>query len=127
MATLDEIDAQIRALEDQKKQIQQKAKDAALSKANAAIEELRKLGYNYRLTEAAGTARAAPSGGGTRRTGQREAVLSAVKSAPAGLTAGQVLEAMEATTDAEKTSVRNALSALKKAGTLKLDGGTYTA
>lgn len=67
------------------------------------------------------------SGTGTRRTGQREAVLATVKAAPSGISASKVLENMGATTDADKTSVRNALSALKKAGSIKLDNGLYSA
>jgi hypothetical protein len=127
MATIDEIDAQIRALEEQKKQIQQKAKDAALGKANAAIEELRKLGYNYRLVEGAGNARSASTGGGTRRTGQRDNVLALIKMSKGGISAADVLVKMEAGTDAEKTSIRNALAALKRNGTVDIKDGNYIA
>lgn len=126
MPTLDEIDAQIRALEDQKKQIQQKAKDAALNKANAAIEELRKLGYNYRLTEGSGSASRTPrASGGTRRTGIRDQVLAVVKASPDGITAADVLSKMNASEDAEKTSIRNALAALKRGNSVGLKDGKY--
>lgn len=122
MPTIDEIDAQIRALEDQKKQIQQKAKDAALKKATDAIEELRKLGYSYRLTEADRASRPAPAG--ERRTGVRDQVLATVKAA-GSISAADVLTKMNATSDSDKTSVRNALSALKRNGALDIKDGNY--
>lgn len=124
MPTLDEIDAQIRALEDQKKQIQQKAKDAALAKANAAIEELRKLGYSYRLAENVGSSRA-PSSGGVRRTGVRDQVLAVVKASASGISAADVLSKMNAGDDTEKTSIRNALAALKRTNKVSLKDGRY--
>lgn len=124
MPTLDEIDAQIRALEDQKKQIQKKAKDAALAKANAAIEELRKLGYSYRLAELDRTARA-PASGGPRRTGIRDQVLAVVKAAGT-ISAADVLTKMNATDETEKTSIRNALAALKRNNSVALKDGSYT-
>lgn len=122
MPTLDEIDAQIRQLEDQKKQLQQKAKDDQLKKANAAIEELKKLGYSYRLVE---NNAARPSSSG-RRTGIREQVLAVVKGAN-GITAADVLTKMNAGDEAEKTSIRNALAALKRTNKVVLKDGSYTA
>lgn len=125
MATsLEDIDAQIRALEEQKKQLQQKAKDAALTKANNAIEELRKLGYSYRLVENDRTTRSAPSGGGGRRTGIRDQVLAVVKGS-AGISAGDVLTKLAPATDADKTSIRNALAALKRTNKVSLKDGSY--
>lgn len=125
MPTLEEIDAQIRQLEDQKKQIQQKAKDAALAKANAAIEELRKLGYSYRLAELDRSA-APRATGGARRTGIREQVLAVIKGT-SGISAADVLTKMNATTDADKTSVRNALAGLKRGGSVDMKDGNYVA
>ena len=121
MPTLDEIDAQIRALEDQKKQIQQKAKDAALAKAQAAVEELRKLGYSYRLVENDRTP-SAPSG---RRTGIRDQVLAVVKGSAAGISASDVLSKLNPSSDADKTSIRNALAALKRTNKVSLKDGSY--
>ena len=127
MPTIDEIDAQIRALDEQKKQIKQKAKDAALAKANAAIEELRTLGYSYRLAEMEGTARAPRASGGTRRTGIRDQVLAVVKGSPDGISASDVLTKLNASDDTEKTSIRNALAALKRTDKVSLKDGSYFA
>jgi hypothetical protein len=67
-----------------------------------------------------------PGASGTgRRTGQREAVLAVVKRHPGGITAGDVLRDMNAQSDADKTSVRNALSALKRANSVALKDGKY--
>lgn len=122
--SLEDIDAQIRALEAQKKQIQQKAKDAGLKKANDAIEELRKLGYSYRLVENDRSTRSAPSGGGGRRTGIRDQVLAVVKGS-AGISAADVLTKLAPATEADKTSIRNALAALKRTNKVSLKDGSY--
>lgn len=99
------------------------AKKGELDTQIAALDrELQALDA-YERVKNGGKPSTAPSGG--RRTGQREAVLQAVKAAPEGVTAAQVLSAMNAESDADKTSIRNALSALKKAGTVSLEGGVY--
>lgn len=126
MPTLDEIDAQIRALEDQKKQLQQKAKDDQLKKANAAIDELRKLGYSYRLVGNDRTPSTSSAGTGSRRTGIRDQVLAVVQGTK-GITASEVLTKMSASDDTEKTSIRNALAALKRTNKVTLKDGSYTA
>jgi hypothetical protein len=41
----------IRKLDEEKRKLLSEARDQALAKANQAIEELRELGFNYRLTE----------------------------------------------------------------------------
>jgi hypothetical protein len=78
-----------------------------------------------RTTARTATPRAASSGGGTRRTGQRDAVLSLIKSHTDGITPSQILVQMNATSDAEKTSVRNALSALKRTNAVGTRDGKY--
>ena len=64
------------------------------------------------------------SGGGIRRTGQRDSVLAIIKSA-GSITASDVLKKMNAGSDAEKTSIRNALAALKRNGSVDLKDGSY--
>lgn len=124
MPTLDEIDAQIRQLEDQKKQLVQKAKDDQVKKAQAAIEELRKMGFNYRLAEMDSPTRST----GTRRTGIRDSVLVMVRGDTKGLSRAAVIEKLSAKGDkSAEQSISNALSALKKAGTLDLKDGRYVA
>lgn len=118
---------QIRKLDEQKTQLLQSAKQEALDKANAAIRELEELGFHYRLAEGGGGTIPSPrSGGGGRRTGIRDQVLSAVKEAKAGITRAQLLDAMSARGDkSAEQSISNALAALKKAGTITGEGGTY--
>lgn len=130
MPTLDEIDAQIRQLEDQKKQLVQKAKDDQLKKANDAIAALRAMGFSYRLVEndtGTGT-RAARPVGGIRRSGIREQVLKIVKDhGVSGVARAQVLAALNAADKSAEQSISNALAALKKAGTIGLADGLYKA
>jgi hypothetical protein len=129
MPTLDELDAQIRQLEDQKKQLVQKAKDDQLKKANDAIAALRAMGFNYRLAEMDTPTRAyTPRPQGTRRTGIREEILAIVKSAPQGISRADVLTKLNAKGDkSAEQSASNALAALKKAGTIDLANGVYKA
>jgi hypothetical protein len=65
--------------------------------------------------------------GSGRRTGQRESVLAVVKAVEDGITASQTLSALHAESDADKTSIRNALSALKRTGKVDLKDGKYIA
>lgn len=127
MPTLAEIDAQIRALEDQKKQLQQKAKDDLLKKANDAISGLREMGFNYRLAEMEGGTRQVRVET-KRRTGIREEILTVVKGAPQGISRADVLTKLNAKGDkSAEQSASNALAALKKAGTIDLANGVYKA
>ena len=72
--------------------------------------------------------KAAPAGGaGGRRTGRRDAVLSLIKANPNGISPSQVLAQMGAQSDADKTSVRNALSALKRNNAVTTRDGSYFA
>lgn len=61
-----------------------------------------------------------------RRTGQRDAVLATVKGKPEGITAADVLTALNPSDDADKTSIRNALAALKRNGHVTLKDGKYS-
>lgn len=112
---------QIRKLEEQKSQLLSAAKQEALQKAEAAIKELRELGYEYRLVQGEGEPRTG------RRSGIREEVLSHIKRAD-GISRAQLLETMGAKgTKSAEQSISNALAALKKAGTIGGDNGIYRA
>lgn len=128
MPSIEEIDAQIRALEDQKNQIKQKAKDAALKKANDAIAELRAMGYSYRLAELDGDRSVGNGRTATRRTGIRDEILSIVKGAPTGISRADVLTKLNAKGNkSAEQSASNALAALKKSGAVTLADGLYKA
>lgn len=122
---------QIRKLDEQKAALLQTAKEEALAQANAAIATLRELGFNYRVVESSeyrGGDGGVPSPRtGGRRTGIRELVLHRVQNTPNGVTASQVILMLAANDDAAKTSVRNALAALKRSGAVTLADGVYKA
>ena len=119
MSVLDEI----RKLDEQKAKLLNQAKKEALQKAEAAIRELNELGFDYRLVEGGGKATT-----GARRTGIRNEVLSAVKAAPHGVKRADILAALDANDKSSQQSVSNALSALKKAGSVTQDNaGNYKA
>ena len=61
--------------------------------------------------------------GGVRRTGQRTAVLAEIEGSLGGLTASEIVKRMDAVTGSDKTSIRNALSALKRNGLVELKDG----
>jgi hypothetical protein len=120
---------QIRELEKQKGQLLETAKAGALAAIELAIKELSELGFHYRVIEVDPTpAREsiARLNTGKRRIGIREDVLQAVTAKKAA-TRAEVLAAMGAKDKSAVTSVSNALSALKKQGLIRLDGGAYTA
>jgi hypothetical protein len=128
MPTVAEIDAQIRQLEDQKKALVQKEKDAALAKAQAAINELKEMGFNYRLASMDGGTVPFTTKQGTRRTGIREQVLKIVEGSPDGITRADVLSKLDAKGDkSAEQSASNALAALKKANQIDLKDGKYIA
>jgi hypothetical protein len=114
---------QIRKLDEQKNQLMHTAREELIATANLAIKGLNELGFHYKLiSDDAMLART-----GTRRTGIREQVLAAIEASP-GLTRAQVLEKLNAKGDkSAEQSVSNALSALKKAGTIKQNGSAYSA
>lgn len=115
---------QIRKLDEQKAQLLETAKKESLAKAEAALKELSALGFHYRLVSDDGASIRAT---GTRRTGIREEVLAAVKATP-GITRADLLEKMDAKGNkSAEQSVSNALAALKKAGTITGENGSYTA
>lgn len=122
MPTVADLDAEIRKLEEQKKALITKERDALVAKANDAIAKLRELGFNYRLAELDAPQRST----GTRRSGIREKVLEIVKKGSASR--AQVLEQLAAKGDkSAEQSVSNALAALKKNGSIDLQDGMYVA
>lgn len=118
----------IRKLDEQKAALLAEAKSEALGKAQAAIKELNSLGFNYQLVQGEGSAPTARSSSGGRRTGIRDEVLAAIKSAgaagikPAGIRAALNLEGKSAS-----QSVANALTALKGDSKIAKDGDVYKA
>lgn len=70
--------------------------------------------------------RSSTSGGKGRRGGKREELLALIKDTPGGASRGDLLERLQLKGDkAGEQSVSNALSALKRAGTLKTNGSKY--
>lgn len=132
MPTVQEIDAQIRQLEEQKKQLQERAKNDALGRANAAIEELRAMGYKYRLSEMDDRPVPIPKSGGTgkRRVGVREDVLKVIQANP-GISPKGIADKLGWNEEGDKQAIANALGNLKKpkTGSAKIKGerGVYTA
>lgn len=121
MSVLEEI----KKLEEQKVQLLQTAKKQALAKANVAISELASLGFHYNLLETDTVA--VSTGRGQRRTGIRDEVHENVAKAKDGITRADLLEQMGAKGDkSTEQSISNALSALKKAGTINLTDGLYS-
>lgn len=122
---------QIRKLDEQKAQLLESAKQEAIKAANDAIATLNELGFDYSLTQGStsvsnGKTTAAREPG-TRRTGIREEVLAVIEKNPS-ITRSALLETMEAKGNkSAEQSVSNALSALKKAGTITADEGAYSA
>lgn len=128
MSVLDEI----RKLDEQKAKLLQGAKEEALAQAHAAIATLGEIGFSYRLIEGDKPliSRIGNQDGGktgVRNTGIRNVVLSRIKVANKGLSASEVMLLMNPGDDAGKTSVRNALAALKRTGQVNLVDGKYTA
>jgi hypothetical protein len=132
MSVIDEL----RKLDEQRTALIEKAKSEALAQAEQAIATLNELGFNYHLTQGQTTPRQtiesraprtpfASGGTGTRRAGQREAVLAVIEAHTDGIAPGAILVAMNAESDADKTSVRNALSALKKNNSVASKDGKY--
>jgi len=113
---------QIRKLDEEKQKLVQQAKTEALKAAESAIAELNALGFNYSLVEGKGTR---PTSG-KRRTGIRLEVLNIIKQNPKGIARAGILDGLSAKGDnAAEQSVSNALSALKKAGTITAKDGLY--
>lgn len=121
MPTVSEIDAQIAQLEKERAQVIENEKALKMAAVETALQDLNALGYNYRIVDGAGTS----TGGGRRRTGVRKDVLQAIKDQP-GITRQQLLDKIGVAGDKSgENSVSNALSALKKAGEITGDKGTY--
>lgn len=129
MAKATSIIDQIRALDAEKTKLMDEAKANALATAEQAVAELNELGFNYRLTQDAKAPKATrQTVPGTRRTGIRDQVLALIQSAgPDGITRKDLLEKLEATDKSAEQSISNAISALKKAGSIGGEKGTYSA
>jgi hypothetical protein len=69
--------------------------------------------------------RAPSTSTGTRRGGQREAVLAVIEAHPDGISPKDILAQMKAESKADQTSVRNALSALKRNNNVATKDGKY--
>lgn len=116
---------QIRQLDEQKAQLLKQAKQEALGRATQALKDLAELGFHYQLIEDSSIVTI--RGIGTRRTGIRNDVLASVKATP-GITRADLIDKMGAKGDkSAEQSISNALSALKKAGTISLSDGKYSA
>lgn len=120
MSVLDEI----RKLDEQKAKLLGAAKQEALQTISTALKALAELGFGYSLVETSSIL-AGPAG--KRRTGIREEVLAMIQKNPS-IGRAQLIEKMNAKGDkSAEQSVSNALSALKKAGTITADNGVYKA
>ena len=117
MTALTDIDQQIAALEAQKRELVKEEKKTALKKVELALQELNALGHNYSITEGGTPTR-------TRRTGVRDSVLEAVKKAD-GIKPADIAATLGLGDKAGKQSVANAISALKKAGSIVAKDGKY--
>ena len=118
---------QIRKLDEQKAKLLGDAKAEALIAAEAAIAALNELGFQYRLVEGGGSKPATTRTPGTRRTGIRDEVLDFVKN-KAGIGRAEIIEMMNGKgVKSIEQSISNALSALKKAGTILAHDGGYKA
>ncbi len=117
----------LRKLDDERNKLIDEAKTAALATAQAAIDELNELGFNYRLVEGDKATRTVSTG--TRRAGIRDQVYDAVKGFRAdGVNRADLLTMLGVKGDkAGEQSVSNALSALVKATKIGLANGKYTA
>jgi hypothetical protein len=106
------------------------AKKAEIDKEISSIDTELKAITAYEQAKSGRAPSASRSGGtGTRRSGIREEVLSAVKDAsPDGASRSDLLAKLGAKGEkSAEQSVSNALSALKKAGTISQKGNLYIA
>jgi len=125
----DSLLAKIKQLEEERAKLMDEAKATALATAQTAVAELNELGFHYRLTEdneapkQKATRQTTP---GTRRTGIRDEVLAAINAAGAdGITRQNLLTQLEVTSKSDEQAISNAVSALKKAGTISGEKGVY--
>lgn len=128
MATLTALE-RIKQLDIERSKLMDEAKATALASAETAIAELNALGFDYRLVQGTSTAptRTPRGPSGLRRGGVREQVLEAIKMAsPDGIGRADLLAKLDAKGDTKaEQSISNALSALKKAGTVDVTNGLY--
>jgi len=118
MSVLDEL----KKLDKQRAELLANAKQEAVKKAEAAVAELNALGFNFSLKEAG------VKGTGSRRSGIRQEVLATVKAQPNGISRADLLDTLNAKGDTSaEQSVSNALSALKKNGSISGEDGIYKA
>lgn len=112
-----DIDRQIAELQAQKQTLIAKEKDAALDQVMVALKELNALGFHYELhnNDKPKTA---------RRTGVRSDVLKVIQNAD-GMKPGDIAQALDMDDTKGKQSISNALSALKKAGSIVAVDGMY--
>lgn len=118
----------LKELDRQRQELLEEAKQDALSRARAAVEELNELGFAYRLVEDSGqTDRPidTPSAG-SRRSGVRQEILNLLAQHPEGMRRANVLAAMNAEDKSAQQSISNALANAKKKGDISLQGGLYT-
>jgi len=116
MSALDEI----KKLEEQKQKLLTSAKKEALDTIDAALRQLRELGFHYELVSHEA---AAPR---TRRSGVRDAVLAEIRKHPTGISRTDLFTALNATDDKTKQSISNAVAALKRTNAITSDGGRYS-
>lgn len=118
---------QIMELEAKKQTLMAQAKSEALKAAEKAIADLNNLGFSYRLVEGSAPRTASTGTRAPRRGGVADQVLEHIKKSGSGLSRAQLLAAMEAHDKSAQQSISNALSNLKKKGTLTADNGVYKA
>lgn len=118
---------QIMELEAKKQALMAQAKTEALKAAEKAIADLNNLGFNYRLVEGTATRTTSTTNRSPRKGGVADTILEHIKKSEGGLSRSQLLGIMDATDKAAQQSISNALSNLKKKGTLTADDGVYKA
>ena len=115
---------QIMELEAKKQALMSQAKTEALKAAEKAIADLNNLGFNYRLVEGTAT-RTTTVTRSPRKGGVADTIIEHIKKSESGLSRSQLLGIMDATDKASQQSISNALSNLKKKGTLTAENGIY--
>lgn len=120
---------EIKQLEAQKQKLLSKAKTEAMNAVNAALADLKALGFEYHLVEGpkpkAKRTTTKPKTTRKRRSGMRDEVLKVVAAAENGLVRKEILATLKATEKSEQQAIANALAALKKSGQLKAEGRVY--
>lgn len=104
-------------------------RDDALTRKQQIDQELSQINQELvaiEAYEAAKVGKPKPRTTGTRRTGQRQAVLEVIKQHPDGISPSGIRDALDLNDKSGSQSVSNALSALRKKSLIVQENGLYT-